>query len=302
MDIDTLRTFLLLAENKSFTKTAEIQHIVQPTVSARIRDLEDELGKPLFTRNNRRVELTTAGTLYIDYARRMISLYEESKNKLDSSMHFKKHITIGGLDIIWRCALSELTKQFLNETPDISIHVITYSTNFVTQLLIDRTIDVAFICSPIRLPSIMCIPAFYDDVILVANPSHPISNRPFIDVEELNTIPIVYGNLGGTFNEWFERNMRTSNNLRVQFDITSLTIPFILDGYGPALILRSMVDSALKDGTLVEIPLIGKEPLPRWISYMAFEKAKKDNPEIVKLITLMKVMEKSQFHRNLLRR
>ena len=293
LNFETLLTFVLLAENNSFTKTAELQHIVQSTVSARIHDLENELGKTLFRRDNRRVELTAAGTLYVDYAKRLISLYEESKSKIGTSKYFDRRLTIGSLDIIWRSALHKVVQKFVRKNPNVSIHSINYSTNFITPLLLDRTIDVAFICLPIRMQTIRCMPAFYDDVILVANPEHQIASKSFVELDELKEIPFVYGDMGGTFNEWFDKNMKGANNLGIRFDVTSLMMPFLTDGYGPGFILRSMADKELREGRLVEIPLLSNDPLPRWESYMAFDKAKGENPEILQLIELIKEINQS---------
>lgn len=61
MDTTTLRTFIALAQIKNFTKTAQQLFVAQSTVTNRIRDLETELGKSLFVRNHKQVELTPAG-------------------------------------------------------------------------------------------------------------------------------------------------------------------------------------------------------------------------------------------------
>ena len=68
MNIEYLKTFVLLAENGSFSKTAKEQVLVQSTVSSRISELEKEIGQKLFVRNKNYSELTLAGKALLEYA------------------------------------------------------------------------------------------------------------------------------------------------------------------------------------------------------------------------------------------
>ena len=70
MDTTTLRTFIALAQIKNFTKTAQQLFVAQSTVTNRIRDLEMELGVPLFIRSHKQVDLTPSGQKFLDYAQR----------------------------------------------------------------------------------------------------------------------------------------------------------------------------------------------------------------------------------------
>ena len=79
MDTNLIKTFISLAETKNFNKTAENLYISQPTVSMRIKQLEDELGQTLFDRDKRNVELTAAGYAYLQYANKIIMLLNESQ-------------------------------------------------------------------------------------------------------------------------------------------------------------------------------------------------------------------------------
>jgi LysR family cyn operon transcriptional activator len=70
MELRHLRYFVALAECLSFTRAAERVHVTQSTLSHQIRQLEDELGQPLFDRIGKRVMLTEAGETYLGYASR----------------------------------------------------------------------------------------------------------------------------------------------------------------------------------------------------------------------------------------
>ena len=72
MEIRQLRAFIAIAEAKTFTAGARIVHITQAAISMQIRQLEDEVSIPLFTRTPRRVILTEAGEVLLERARKIL--------------------------------------------------------------------------------------------------------------------------------------------------------------------------------------------------------------------------------------
>jgi len=83
MDFQQLKIFLNVAALKSFSRAAERMYISQPSVSARIKALEEELGALLFDRSPpRELALTREGILFMDYAQKMLNLHEEALAEL----------------------------------------------------------------------------------------------------------------------------------------------------------------------------------------------------------------------------
>ena len=82
MDIQDLRTFLAISENRSFSKAAETLHISQPAVSKRIQALELSLGAKLFDRVGKRIFLTEAGELLIPQARHLLAMLADTERKV----------------------------------------------------------------------------------------------------------------------------------------------------------------------------------------------------------------------------
>ena len=284
MEYETLKTFVELAQIKNFTKAAEKLHVVQTTVSSRISVLEKELGTALFERTNKQVRLTKQGELFLPYAQRIIDLSDESAYQLKTSLFYKHYLTIGGIDIIWRIGLSALISEYLVENPNVAINSETYSSKYINELLIDRIVDVAFVASPPSTKKFEIIPAFSDEIIFVASPKLPISEQRSVSVRDLQKLPVISGRLGGSYVKWFDEIFPTSHELRINMDITSLTIPFLASGIAPGLILRKMVTAELAAGSLIEIPLTGTPQPPIWKSYMIFPSERKSDPVIQDLI------------------
>ena len=91
MQLVELRTFLAVAEEKSFSAAAQRLFITQPAISKRIQSLENHLGTPLFDRIGKRVYLTEAGSLLIERAETMLRLAKDTEKEI-----FNLNDTISG--------------------------------------------------------------------------------------------------------------------------------------------------------------------------------------------------------------
>ena len=85
MELRVLEYFLAVAGKESISKAAESLHLSQPTLSRQIRDLEEELGKQLLIRGNRRVTLTDEGRLLQKRAEEIVSLVNKAEKELSLS-------------------------------------------------------------------------------------------------------------------------------------------------------------------------------------------------------------------------
>ena len=82
MDLRDLKLFLHLADSRHFGRTAQAVHVSPSTLSRQIQRLEDELGQPLFLRDNRDVRLTSAGEQLKTFAQQTLLQYQQLRNAL----------------------------------------------------------------------------------------------------------------------------------------------------------------------------------------------------------------------------
>lgn len=133
LDIDGLRTFVALADTRSFTLTAQLVARTQSTVSAQIKKLEDRLGFVVFERNRRSVAITPRGEALLDYARDMLRLHDEGVQQV---LHgaVGGAIRLGVTDYFVPHALPDLLMRFRALYPEARVEV----TSGVTGDLLTR--------------------------------------------------------------------------------------------------------------------------------------------------------------------
>src|SRR3569623_267485 len=101
MDIALARTFLEIVSTGSFIKAADRLHVAQTTVSARVRLLEEQLGRPLFVRNKAGVNLTPAGERVLRFAPTFVQVWERARQQVAVPEGHRALLTIGSEVSLW---------------------------------------------------------------------------------------------------------------------------------------------------------------------------------------------------------
>lgn len=146
MELRQFEYFVAVAEEAGFTRAAARLHVAQPGVSAQIRQLERELGQPLFDRSGRTVRLTEAGEAVLPYARAALAAVEGARRSVDELTGLLRgHVTIGTIDWIRSLDLPALLADFHRDHPDVEITVLQHDAETLTAALRDGRVDLAFL-------------------------------------------------------------------------------------------------------------------------------------------------------------
>src|SRR5690606_37936087 len=101
MDVELTRTFLEIVSTRSFIRATERLNVSQTTVSARIRSLEERLGRPLFIRNQAGASLTPAGEQFLRFAPNMLQLWDRARHQVAVPEGRKAILAMGGELSLW---------------------------------------------------------------------------------------------------------------------------------------------------------------------------------------------------------
>jgi LysR family transcriptional activator of nhaA len=136
-----LHYFQVVAQEGSIAKASEKLNLGQPAISIQIKQLEDQLDRQLFERRNRRLVLTQAGQVTLEYANQIFSLGDELKEVLQAGSYLRKvHLEIGVLDSIPKTVIQHLTDAALKWGP-CSITVLEGTGDYLFRELLAHRVD-----------------------------------------------------------------------------------------------------------------------------------------------------------------
>ncbi len=271
MDYNLLITFIYLAKFKNFTKTAEQLHIVQSTVTSRIKQLEYNLGESLFMRTNKMVELTSKGEAFLPYAKQLLSIQETAVSQLKQLEFHHDTLNIGVVHSIYDCHVERMILKFIKTHPQISVKIKIGHSEELIQGLHENQLDIAFTYWDVKSSQFTCEPFHNDQVILVTgaqNKCDPegISNENLKSLQLLNAA--IYTD---ALKEWVDTIFPKNHLYAVDINISSNIIPYLEAGIGYAFMLKAMVAKKIEEGSLAEVKLLESNP-PRIESYILINK------------------------------
>lgn len=145
MELRNLKTFQVAAKLLNFTRTAEHLSLAQPTVTAQIQSLEQELNQPLFFRVGKNTFLTPVGKTVEKYTYQIFSLIEEMEQEIQETSGGQKSITIAASEIFCTYYLPPVISEYLNAFPDIQVKVISCHSDAVIKGIESSEYDIGII-------------------------------------------------------------------------------------------------------------------------------------------------------------
>jgi LysR family transcriptional regulator, hca operon transcriptional activator len=187
LELRHLRYFVAVAEARSLKLAAEEKlHITQPSLSRQIRDLEDEVGTPLFIRGAKGVELTPSGRVLLDHARVMLSQAEAAvQSARQIAYPTKPSFALGfmiGHDTTW---LPEALKLLRNELPNIHVVISTQNSPQLGAALLHGGIDVAFLRREDGGNDLEFRLLVEESFEVFLPSDHPLAAKPAIDIRDI---------------------------------------------------------------------------------------------------------------------
>lgn len=142
--------FMTVAQTGSIAKASEILLLGQPAISAQIKQLEENLGTQLFNRKNRKLILTDAGKVALEYAEKIFQTGEELIQVFNNkTFHHKEKIKLGALDVVPKDFLIQLI-EFINERGKNQVTIFEGSITELKLGLEKHELDIIISNEPIR--------------------------------------------------------------------------------------------------------------------------------------------------------
>lgn len=171
MDIDRARTFLEIVHTGSFLKAADRLHVTQTTVSARIRTLEEELGRKLFVRNRNGASLTAAGREFERFAQSFLQVWERARQQLRVPAGRTSVVALGGELSLWNPLLLNWLVWMKENHKEIAVHANVGVPDQLIEQLRTGVLDVAVLYAPMLLPGFKVELVEEEELVLVRTPT-----------------------------------------------------------------------------------------------------------------------------------
>jgi DNA-binding transcriptional LysR family regulator len=188
-----LQVFYTVAKRLNFTKASAELYISQPAVTKHIKELEAQFKVSLFERSgNKRILLTPAGEMLLQYAERLLEIYRELD--YDMNLLVKQHsgvLRIGASTTVAQYIISPILAQFHKKFKDIKVLLITGNTEEIELALLNKEIEFGIIEGISRNPQIRYEEYLNDELVLVSALNNPIIKKDVIKPEELPNYPLL---------------------------------------------------------------------------------------------------------------
>jgi len=186
MTIQQLEYVLALDKTRHFVRAAELCGVTQPTLSAMVQKLEDEMDCKIFDRSRQPIEPTEIGRQIIKQAQ--VIIYQV--NQLKESVRNEKDTLSGVLNLaiiptIAPYLLPQFIASFKNLYPDITLKVSEMHTATIIEKLRIAEIDMAILSTPLDDPKILEVPLYYEKFIAYISPSEPIYDRTELSASDM---------------------------------------------------------------------------------------------------------------------
>jgi len=264
MDVILAKTFLAIIDCGNFREASDRLHVTQSTVSARIKSLEEQLGKRLFIRNKSGATLTQAGLNFQEYALSFIQLWERALSKVSSESTYQDYICIGARPGLWEPIVMKWLPWAKTEFSQLAFKAEFGVATDLIRKLEEGIVDIALLLSAPSIPGIK-VEQLYQEKFLLVTKRDPISKiKNFTKFTEKNYIEVDWGK---EFRESKKHYFPASfiPQLSVSFGIYG--VKYILEHGGYGYFPYSMISEYIKSGKLMIIegaPEIGQ---PVYLSY-----------------------------------
>lgn len=187
MEIRHLVSFLQLAMLQSFTKAGESLGYSQANISLQIRQLENELGVPLFDRIGKTAHLTQYGQMLVPYAQAIVSTTTTIENMFREKENLGGNLRVGFTESLFECLFEGTLLSFHREFPLVTVEVSVDSTSALLKMLHSGQLDiVCLISNDLVDPDILYWDTIECKILIVSNNDHPLTSRLKLDPGDLD--------------------------------------------------------------------------------------------------------------------
>jgi DNA-binding transcriptional LysR family regulator len=250
MESSDLKVFEAVARSGSITAASEELHTVQSNVTARIRQLESELGVTLFRRHSRGVVLTSAGERLLPYAVKIARLLNDAVNVVGKTATPRGKLHIGSLETTAGLRLPPILAAYRQRFPEVDLVLSTGTTGDLIAQVVASRLDAAFVAGPVQHPEIIETRVFTEEMVLITSPKFRSLAEFVRSTNEVNILVLRAGCSYRTRLERFLKDRGITSFGQLEFGTIDGIFGCAREGLGITMMPRSVSARASQSGKL----------------------------------------------------
>ena len=266
MNMTNIHTFLRVVYSNSLTQAANELFVSQPTVTARLQQLEDEVGAVLLHRGKgvRTVELTPRGKAFLPLAERWAALEIETGQFL--AQQIRLPLSIACLDSINLYVLSSLFRDLTRQHPELRLNLRTHESYEIYSLVESHEVDFGFSYMLSHYTGVLAEPLFAEPMVLIGSAAAPWPEGP-LSPQQLDPAGEIYVSWSQELDLWHRHWWNPQIPSLVQVDVAAMMPPY-LDQPGSWAICPISVARSFRQTGVPMVPLELTEAIPQRTCYM----------------------------------
>lgn len=240
MDIDLARTFLEVVRCGSFVGAAQRLHVTQTTVTARIHNLESQLGCRLFVRNRSGARLTGHGERFTAHASQLVQTWTAARRELPLPQGTDRLVAIAGEMSLWNPLLLNWVTALRARLPELAVRVEVAERRLLHEKLEHGVLDAALVHQPDYWPGMQVELLLEEKLVLVSATQ--------------NAEPYIYIDWGESFRQQHDAAQPELVHAAISVDLGPLALQLLLANGGSGYFRTRVVQRYLDDGSLRRAP------------------------------------------------
>ncbi len=245
MDINLARTFLEIVSCHSFVQAAERLHVTQTAVSARVKTLEELLGRTLFVRNKAGASLTPAGEQFVRHAMTLVQVWERARHQMAVPPGRRALVTVGCEISLWQPLMLDWLFWMRKHAPDLALRTEVGVADDLLERVAHGTLDIVIAYAPRQRPGLRIELLIEEKLVLV-------TTSPGLETPQ--PADYVYVDWGREFSAQHSLAFPELSSVGVSSSLGPLGLEYLLAVGGAGYFRQNVVRQHIKDKRLYRVP------------------------------------------------
>ena len=263
-----LRVFLEVAQSGSMTRAAESLHLTPPAVSMQVKELESQVGLPLFDREGRQVSLSTAGEYFLVHARRLMGALKDTENSMARFRKLEQGLLTIGMVSTAKYFVPRLLARYREEHSGVDVRLrVTTNREQLLTMMQGGEVDLCVMGRPPKEVATRSEAFAAHPMVFVGPPGHPLLGQDHPPVEALASYPFIVREHGsGTRNalQQFFQEHRFEPRIAMEISSNETIKQAVIAGMGLSFLSLHTVGLELQTGLLKVLEVAGTPVMRTW--------------------------------------